>query len=256
MHSFEEGFRLQSVLITAPDVLEPNVLRKLAQVSNEIMNFTVQLDNGTSIGWKNTCFQIPIVASLTASDQRRRKKRGNESNNILTTLAERLHRMRRTNRPFNPSVDVPSLIFCAMVDALPIGCMIQNLLELWNFDEYRIKHLTKQDILNAMYKTNISQTTGHETNFERLLGGVTRNETGHIVAAKGLLAHWMVYVNFANVNHDKVGNAAGTEDWVSEEALVWENEFLDIMKSLSEDLSDNETSIYYSAGRRLVERIC
>lgn len=221
----------------------------MTQISNEITNFNVHLDNGTSIGWKNTCFQIPIVASLTASD-RRRKKRGADSTRILNEIAERLHRMKRTNRPFNPSVDVHPLIFCAMVDTLPVGCMIQNFLELWNFDEYRIKHLSKQDILNEMYKTNISQTTGHETNFERLLGGITRNETGHIVAAKGLLAHWMVYVNFSNVNHDKVGNSAGTEDWVSEEALLWENEFLNVMETLSDDLSDNETSIYYSAGRR------
>lgn len=29
MRSFEEGFRLQSVLITAPDVLQPNVLKKV-----------------------------------------------------------------------------------------------------------------------------------------------------------------------------------------------------------------------------------
>lgn len=29
MKSFEEGFRLQSVLITAPDVLEPHVMKKV-----------------------------------------------------------------------------------------------------------------------------------------------------------------------------------------------------------------------------------
>lgn len=35
----------------------------------------------------------------------------------------------------------------------------------------------------------------------------------------GILSHWMVYVNFSNVNHDKVGNSAGTEDWVSEQGI-------------------------------------
>lgn len=221
----------------------------MAEISNEVTNFKVYLENGTLIGWKDTCFQIPIIASLTVGD-RRRKKRGAESNRLLNEIAERIHRFKRMNRPFNPSVDVHPLIFCAMVDTLPIGCMLQNLLELWNLDEYRVKHLNKDDILNELYRTNISQTTGHETNFERLLGGITRNETGHIVAAKGLLTHWMIYVNFSNVNHDKVGNSAGTEDWVSEEALMWENQFLNLMETLSDDLSDNETNIYYSAGRR------
>lgn len=157
----------------------------MAEISNEITRFDVQLENGTSFGWKNTCFQIPIIASLTASNQRR-KKRGTDSTRILTEIAETIHRMKRTNRPFNPSVDVHPLIFCSMVDNLPIGCMTQNLLELWNLDDYRVKHLTKEDILNELYKTNVSQTTGHETSFERLLGGVTRDDTGHIIAAKGI----------------------------------------------------------------------
>lgn len=37
MKSFEEGFRLQSVLITAPDVLQPRVLRKVTIASNRIV---------------------------------------------------------------------------------------------------------------------------------------------------------------------------------------------------------------------------
>lgn len=211
----------------------------------------MKLDNGTSIGWNNTCFQIPIIAELTAEstgENDRRRKR--HSNSVLTNIAMQMHRIKRTYRPFNPSVDLPSLIFCGMVEALPVGCMIQNLLEIWDFSVEKINHLTKDDILNALHKTNISQTTGHEANFERLLGDVTRNETGHIVAAKGLLTNWMLYVNFSRVNFKNVGNSAGTEDWVSEEALVWENEFLSTMESLKEDLSDEETQIYYSAGRR------
>lgn len=32
MKSFEEGFRLQSVLITAPDVLQPHILKKVPKL--------------------------------------------------------------------------------------------------------------------------------------------------------------------------------------------------------------------------------
>lgn len=39
-------------------------------------------------------------------------------------------------------------------------------------------------------------------------------------------------------------------DWVSEEALLWENKFLETMETMNDDLSDDETKIYYSAGRR------
>lgn len=222
------------------------------------MGFNVRLENGTSIGWNDVCFHIPNIAEFREDEQRRRRRRRRrkrsvrDSIKILSNLAHQLHRFTRSDdeHPFNPSVDLHPLIFCSIVESLPIGCLIQNVLEMWNFTESTINFLTKQDILNAVHTTKTSLATGHEAHFERLLGDVVRNETGHIVGAKGLLTHWMLYVNFLKVNHDKVGNLAGTEDWASEEALVWENEFLSNMESLKEDLSDDETKIYYSAGRR------
>lgn len=50
--------------------------------------------------------------------------------------------------------------------------------------------------------------------YERLLGGVTRNGTGHIIAAKSLTSFWMTHVNFSAVDMDKTGNMAGTAEWV------------------------------------------
>lgn len=212
------------------------------------MNFNANLENGTSIGWNDVCFHIPNIAEFSENEENRRRKRSTRhSNLVLSNFAKQLHRMTRSERPFNPSVDLAPIIFCSIVETLPIGCMLQNMLEIWNFTD--VNHMTKQDILNALHTTHTSQTTGHEANFERLLGGVTRNETGHIVAATGLMTNWMVYVNFLKVNHDKVGNSAGTEDWASEEALAWEQEFLNTMKLMKEDLEDEETKIYYSAGR-------
>lgn len=217
------------------------------------MNFNVQLENGTSIGWGEICFQIPNIVDYAETPKERRKRGLSESNHLLTNLALQLHRMKRTGRPFEPSVDLNKFIFCTIVESLPIGCMIQNFLEMWNFDADEIKQLSKQDILNALYTTHYSKTTGHQASFERLLGGITRNESGHIVAATGILTNWMVYVNFSNVNHDKVGNSAGTEDWVSEEALLWEEEFLSTMQTaINDNDPDENISIYYSAGRRFV----
>lgn len=223
------------------------------------MRLSVQ-SNNKSLGWNDVCFQIPNIAEMLEESQQREKRsvKHRDTTRIFSKLAAQLHRMKRTERPFNPAVDVAPFLFCSIVEALPMGCMIQNFLEMWDFNEDTIESLTKQDILNALNSTRYSLTTGHESNFERLLGGVTRNETGHIVAAKGLLTNWMVYVNFSNVNHDKVGNSAGTEDWVSEDALLWENEFLTILEEMKEEYEvykyyDDGTKIYYSAGRRYVD---
>lgn len=239
------------------------IYHQLLKISKEVMEFTVDVNNKT-LGWKDVCFQIPNIAELNDDDDdddQSRERRGiHDSNKVLSDIAVTLHRMKRTGRPFNPSVDVAPFIFCSIVESLPIGCMIQNLLELWNFDEDTIKHLTKQDILNALNTTKYSLTTGHEVHFESLLGGIMRNETGHIVAATGLLTNWMVYVNFSNVNHDKVGNSAGTEDWVSEEALAWEDEFLTRVEALIDEFDrfnyfDDGMRIYFSAGRRFVDTL-
>lgn len=230
------------------------------------MEFKVQVNN-TTLGWNDVCFQIPNIAEIihddgsnadNNNDQERKRRSAGDSNKLLSSLAKSLHRMKRTGRPFEPSVDTPPFIFCAVVESLPMGCMIQNILELWDFNEHTIANLSKQDILNALNTMEHSLTTGHEVHFDRLLGGIMRNDSGHIVAATGLLTNWMVYVNFSNVNHDKVGNSAGTEDWVSEEALEWENEFLLKVEALKDEFDvinyfDDQTKIYFSAGRRSVE---
>lgn len=240
---------------------------QLAQISKEIHSLSAEHHNGTRLGWTDVCFQIPNIAELTAEDARRRRRRSIDgtSDNTLTIANENRtvepngtqvtkHRGRPLTkpefRPFSPSVDLASFIFCGVVDKLPTGCLLNNILELWDFDDEKLDTMTKDDILDRIAQTNISSTTGHEQAFDRLLGGIKRNSTGHIVAATGLLSHWMVYVNFSDVNHDKIGNAAGTEDWASEEALAWENGFLEAMHKLRDNLTDAQTEIFFSAGRR------
>lgn len=127
--------------------------------------------------------------------------------------------------------------------------MSENLLDLWKLSAERIRRLTRDDILDALAGTAVNPVTGHDTDFVHLLGDVRRNASGHITGAGSLLTHWMVFVNFTDVNHEKIGNAAGTEDWASEEALAWEAEFLRVMAPLRESLSRNGTQVWYSAGR-------
>lgn len=43
MKSMEEGFRLQSVLITAPDVLQPHVMKKVTFNTNPYLRWEVNI---------------------------------------------------------------------------------------------------------------------------------------------------------------------------------------------------------------------
>lgn len=56
---------------------------------------------------------------------------------------------------------------------------------------------------------------GKLKNIDDLLGGVVRNESGHIIAAKVVQNFWFLSLNFSAVDMDKTGNYAGTADWVS-----------------------------------------
>ena len=57
VEKFEEGIRLQSVLITAPNVLEPKVLAKVAEIGNEIRRFSLIDNKGEVINWDSVCYK-------------------------------------------------------------------------------------------------------------------------------------------------------------------------------------------------------
>lgn len=227
--SSQNGFLSQQVILVSNNRHFFVFLSQLLSISSKISKFEVDAGNGTTYGWKDICFKIPIIAELTVTSDRTKRdirnrlhvRHADDSDDNafdFDDAFENAFSAKETNnkrsKPFNPVIDLDPIIFCGIVDQLPLGCLQHNILELWNFNENKINNLTKEDILNALARTNVSATTGHETDFNSLLGGVERNASGHIVSATGLLSHWMVYVNFANVNHDKIGNSAGTEDWV------------------------------------------
>lgn len=46
--------------------------------------------------------------------------------------------------------DLPPEIYCDLVNTLNEKCLETSILEIWRFDEHRIKRLTQQDIINAV----------------------------------------------------------------------------------------------------------
>lgn len=235
MKSFEEGYREQTVIVTAPNVLDPKYIRKIALINQAITNFELQLHNGSVANWNDVCFKIPIIAPYVNN----RKRRDIDNTYVNETI-----------RPFNPSVDLPSMIFCNILNSLPLGCLQNNLAELWKYDLDMINNLTVNDVINVLNTTRLSPVTGHKVDFMPLLGNIERNSsTGAIISAGSIRSTWYVHVNFSDVDHEKIGNMAGTEDWASELILLWEGEFLKVMERVKTELEDDQFNIYYSAGR-------
>ncbi|KAF2904389.1 hypothetical protein ILUMI_01779 [Ignelater luminosus] len=226
MSKFQNGFRIQAILIEAPDVLTPEVLNEVHKIDQQVKAFITP--NG--ITWNDVCFKIPEVDMGLEEIF----NYGSKSKN-------------GTVEEFDPSIEFNTATYCRLVESLEQTCYERNIIQLWDYNPKKLKKLTKQNILNKLDKYKIDPIMGNLRNYEDLLGGIKKNETGHIIGATALHIFYMVYVNFSSVDMDKTGNNAGTADWASEEALEWEGEFNNVIENISK-ISEN-LSIYYMAAR-------
>uniref|UniRef100_A0A1B0CNT4 Putative conserved plasma membrane protein n=1 Tax=Lutzomyia longipalpis TaxID=7200 RepID=A0A1B0CNT4_LUTLO len=252
--SFEEGFRMELALVTAPDVLEPSVLLKLADISDAVSHIKPFMPNGTQLGWQEMCFKVPYIAEYTKEENRQKRDINlpdNEEgldfnfNDDFFNLDNQDPPAKTPARKFNPSVDLSPSIYCPLINAIPLGCYQQNLLELWKFDREKIANLTKEDILFAVNTATVSPYTGHLTNFSDLLGGVELNSTGHIVSAKGIISRWFLYMDYRKLNPNEQGNLAGTGEWATEDTLIWEEEFIRVLDILDRNLTSKDFGVFY-----------
>ncbi|XP_053693061.1 patched domain-containing protein 3-like [Sabethes cyaneus] len=242
--NFKEGNRLEMVMLTAPDVLTPEVLQQLAALTEDIVALEASDNKGKTYTWKDVCFKVPLIAEYTANRRRKREDLSNHTTTIATTK-----RPKKTKPFFNPSVDLPSFMYCPMIDRLPIGCIELSILELWKYDRDVIAQLTKEQIVEKLNKTKISPVTGHTVDYTEMLGGVERDWSGRIVSASSVMTNWMLHVNFSEVDLDVSGNIAGTEDWATEGALAWEAAFLDKLHLIAENYTRGDVNLFYAAGR-------
>ncbi|XP_066155032.1 patched domain-containing protein 3-like [Euwallacea fornicatus] len=218
LSTFERGFSEEIIVMVADDVLTPDGINKLLHIHNKIM--TAKTWN--NITMNDVCFRIPKV-----------------DKKLLKILLGNLQDQR------DPSLTMPPAMYCSFLEIMKSECYTKSILELWDFNVTQISLLTKEDIVNAVNSYDEKFTVGSFKNYKDLLGGVVRNETGHIIKATAIENQWFLLVNFSSVDMDKAGNIAGTREWASEEALEWELTFLKI----AEDISKSFEGIYYFAGR-------
>lgn len=121
---------------------------------------------------------------------------------------------RMNKSAFEPSVHAPSKTYCSIFNSFQKGCLLLSILDIWEFDSNLIRSQSKDDIIKKLNSTHVSPTLGHPMNYTELLGGITRNEAGQIISAKAVKTEFIVHVNFSKVDLDKIGNDAGTADWV------------------------------------------
>ena len=140
---------------------------------------------------------------------------------------------------------LPKGIYCDLVNTLNEKCVARNLLEIFRYDEELIKTATKEEILLAVNNLKSSPWFGYETDFSALLGGIIRNETGHIVSATSALMVWSISVpEDAEVFFLDGGTALLEADKTSYE---WEK----LLIETTLNLTSNMSQIYPQSDRSL-----
>ncbi|XP_049870407.1 NPC intracellular cholesterol transporter 1-like [Pectinophora gossypiella] len=221
IEKFGTGFRLQRILIVADDVLDPEVLMKIYNITKEVESLQIKTVNET-ISIKSLCYEVPVVNFYTED----KKSEGDFS---------------------DPTLWADDDFYCSFLETFPVDCLRYNVLDLWKNDLEQISNVTKDNIITKIVETKTNPVTGHPTDFSKLLGGVKKSASGDIVSASSVLLTWYTQVNMSEVDLNAVGNLVGTEDWVSLPLAMWETEFLGLMHSISNNAS--EIKIYYEAGR-------
>ncbi|XP_077288110.1 NPC intracellular cholesterol transporter 1-like [Arctopsyche grandis] len=231
---FGAAVRPQFLLATAPNVLQPHVLSQLANIHKAIVSTHTPYKNRT-LTYEDVCLRVPVISFAARSPR--------SALDFDEDIFDE-----QTVDEIDPSIYLDPKIYCSVLESFPLDCLQRSILELWKFDAEVIAESSLEDVIDKLNKTLIGPVLGHPMDYSNTLGGIRRDDRGKIVSAESVLLTWFVHVDISNMDTSLHGNNAGTEVWASETALLWENMFLDVMKT-NTSLKNPHFDVYYEAGR-------
>lgn len=231
---FGVAVRSQYLIATAPNVLQPEILSRLAVINKAVSDIRAPLENST-VSYEDVCFKIPSVPS--------RKKRSVFDDDF----DENFFSDNSTNVDINLDESLDPGFYCSILEGFPLACYQQSILELWDFNAITIGKFTYEEIIEKINKKTTASIIGQHIDYEQILGGIKRDASDRIISAESILFVWYLYVNITDMDTSHHGNDASTELWASETALAWEQGFVDVMVNASQNISDFK--LFYSAER-------
>ena len=94
------------------------------------------------------------------------------------------------------------------------------------YDEDVILGLSKDDIIFAVNILDRSPYFGFKYNYEKLLGSIKRNSTGHIIGAKAALYHFNTVVDESKVTNTSLQLGNDPKKVLDEENIQWQDEVI------------------------------
>ncbi|XP_046745326.1 NPC intracellular cholesterol transporter 1-like [Diprion similis] len=246
--NFGQGMRVQTLIMTGKNVLEPRALMKLNEVTSRILKSHATTGGNTS--WTDVCFKIPVIPEIA-----RTKRQINSSDNGQDNFFDFEGNDSEDEDSFDLLSWVPTSWYCSAYNSFEKSCYLKSILDIWKFDDATMSNLTTDEIVRSIKTVRTSPSLGHKMNYGELLGGIIRDDSGRIIGAKAVKTQWFLNVNFSAVDMNKIGNDVGTADWATEDVLEWEKAFLEAAKDETDNLRLEEQTmkggltLWYEAGR-------
>ena len=136
---------------------------------------------------------------------------------------------------FDPSIDLYPTDYCHLIqDLTEDKCLENSLLELWTEDNYGeetdelLDTITEEEIIRAVNSDTYSKVLGYDQDFTKFLGGIERNASGHIVAAKATFIRFFGKVNISAITKDDRSSASKGSP-VDQYSLRWETSLIETL---------------------------
>ena len=262
--NFKKNTREEFLLFKADNILTPKSLQHMLRVHKAISS--IEKDGKI---FEDMCAKVPVASDVIDDQLKRRRRRaflesgsGDEDyyNNFYDEYLdededddafsvridfEKYSRHVNTSKVDKLLDDISDTKYCGLVTSLDEKCILASLLEIWRYNEHLISTASTEEIISAVNLLERSPWYGYDMDYSRLLGGIVRNSTGHIIGARTAQMIWIVKVP----DVDRVISAlSGTElEFADPTTLAWESELIKTVL----DLSTVEVEVFIFSSRSL-----
>ena len=136
--------------------------------------------------------------------------------------------------------DLPPSVYCDLVNTLNSECFESSILEIWRYHEETIMKLTQEDIIYAINVVRKSPYFGYEYDFAGKLGGIVRNQTGHIVGANSAIHSWVSTIDETDLVKSFISIDTEKVDQIN---LDWELKVIELCLDQAEQWDDDGTDL-------------
>ncbi|KAG0721720.1 NPC intracellular cholesterol transporter 1 [Chionoecetes opilio] len=234
--NFPQDQRIEMILYSAENILTADHVREMYQIHERLAAIEITNSKGQHFNFSDLCVRVPAL--------------GGKQRDELLRLKEAMFPGHHLSTELDWSLMVDKTTYNEFYRIMPTACLEISLLEMWGYNATRLAALADHDVIHAINTVTLSATFSYPMKFTELLGGVTRNASGHVVGARTALTFLMMQVTRSRIDHADITNQAGLGEEADPEVMAWEGEYIAYLKNVN---VTGDLEVYFQAQRSFGE---